>query len=139
MRQPKPWTARQERMFVRVDAIQQRHAAGHWLPIIRSLAVQGVPEAQYELGNIHSDQRWLDVYCVSKALFWYRQAIKQGHPAAMYNLAISYRNWGNRAGYRHWLRRAAAINPDENDELKRFRTRFPHDIMRRWHRYAQER
>jgi TPR repeat protein len=126
-------------MFVRVDAIQQRRVAGHWLPIIRSLAVQGVPEAQYELGNIFSHQEWPGMYCVPQALFWYRQAIKQGHPAAMYNLAITYLNWGDMAGYRHWLSRAAAINPDDRDELKRFRTRFPHDIMRRWHRYTQER
>jgi len=126
-------------MFVRVDAIQRRAAAGHGLPIIRSLAVQGVPEAQYELGNIYSDQEWLGMYSASKALFRYRQAIRQGHPTAMCNLAITYRNWGNMLGYRHWLSRAAAINPDEKDELERFRTRFPHEAMRRWHRYAQER
>jgi TPR repeat protein len=126
-------------MFSRADAIQYHHAPGHWLPILQSLAVQGAAEAQIYLGDIHSDQRWRGMYSRPQALFWYRRAIHQGHPTAMYNLAISYRNWGNMAGYRYWLARAAAMNPDEKAELKRCHTRFPHDIMRRWRRYAQER
>jgi TPR repeat protein len=126
-------------MFIRADAIEHHHQSGHWLPIVRSLAVQGVAECQYALGNAYSDQRWREMYNPARALFWYRLAILKGHPTAMYCLAITYRNWGNMAGYRCWLARAARIDPSERAELKQFRIRFPHTIMRRWRRYAAER
>jgi TPR repeat protein len=125
-------------MFLRMDAIERFGKPGHWLPILRSLAVQGVPEAQYALGNVHTDERWAAMFSPALAVAWYQRAIRQGHPTAMYNLAITYRNWGDMAKYRYWLARAARLDLECRDELKAFRTRFPHEIMRRWHRYAQE-
>jgi TPR repeat protein len=139
MRRLKPWTARQERMFVRADVIKHQHQPGHWLPIVRSLAVQGVPAAQFDLGDIYSDERWSGEYCPQRALLWYRRAILRGHPTAMYNLAITYRNWGDMARYRYWLARSARYDAEVRAELKAFRSRFPHEVMRRWRRYAKER
>jgi len=57
-------------------------------------------------------------------------------PFAATNLAISYFNIGDLAGYRHWLTRAAAIGEmDAEAELKRFETRKPQELARRLGRH----
>ena len=125
-------------MFARADDMEEGRTAGDAFSIYQSLAVQGVPEAQYVLGNIYTDRRE-PIQSQATGLRWYRQAIARGHPAAMYNLAINCRNLGDLGGYRFWLARAAQIDPESRPELKQFRIRFPHSVMRRWRRYAAER
>ncbi len=125
-------------MHIRADRIRQRLCAGDSFPIYQSLGVQGDAEAQSELGNVYSNS-YERVFAPGNALRWYRKAMMQGGQNAIYNLAIAYRNWGDLTGYRHWLARAAQRDPEAKAELKRFKTRFPHEVMKRWHRYAPER
>jgi len=126
-------------MFVRLYDIKERHRPGHWFPVLQSLAAQGLGEALCQLGDIHSDGRWIGKYDPAHALKCYRSAIMRGDRIALYNLAITHLNWNEMSGYRFWLARAAMVDDEYRTELKQFRIRFPHDAMRRWHRYAQER
>ena len=52
------------------------------------------------------------------------------------NLSTSYRNLGDMAGYRYWLRRAERLgDPEVATERRRFQTRFPYPAMKRWNRF----
>ena len=125
-------------MLVRANAIDDHTACGDAFPIWQSLAVQGVAGAQDYWGTVYTDER--EAICSpAVGLAWYRRAIARGSHLALYNLAISYRNQGNLAGYRIWLAKAARFDADFRLELRQFRTRFPHAVMRRWRRYKKER
>jgi hypothetical protein len=126
-------------MFARLYGIKEQRRPGHWFPILRSLAAQGLATALCQWGDIHSDDRWVGMCNPARDLKFYRDAIMRGDRLAMYNLSITHRNWNEMKAYRHWLARAAQFDDGSKAELKRFRMRFSHDAMRRWHRFARER
>ena len=114
--QPWMWTA-----YARALEILEGRASGHALPIIRKLARRGFAPAL----NVLSDY-------VPKAVAirLLRSAARRGHAASAYNLAITYLNGGDMGRYRAALARAAKLDPDAREELRSFKTHFPHEVMR---------
>jgi hypothetical protein len=105
-------------------------AKGHALPILQKLVVRQFPPAMNLLSDYISD---------AEALALLRRAARRGDPTAAYNLAITHRNRGDMGRYRLALAQAARLDSDAAVELRGFKTRFPHTIMRRWRRLAPER
>jgi len=129
----------EERLWQRLHAIEEREAAGERMPIYWRLAMLGNVEAQVQLARLLI---WFEPRESprnrARAERWVRKAAaRKDVSVARYNLAIDRRNRGDLAGYRYWLARDP--DPDSRDELKAFKTRFPHAIMRRWRRFARER
>ncbi len=118
------------RRYAHALAILDRERNGHALPILQYLAARGFAPAMHILS---------DFLPARPSLRLQRRAAVNGDPLSRYNLAIEYRNRGNMRGYRHWLARAARVDPFYRQELRQFRTRFPHACMKRWHRFAEER
>ena len=110
------------RLYVRALDILEGRTNGHALPILRKLARRGFPPAV----NLVSD--YLPEI---EALALLRRAARAGDPVSAYNLAITYRNRGDMSHYRQALARAARLDADAADELRRFKTRFPEAVMRR--------
>ena len=111
--------------YVRALDILEGRSNGHALPILRRLALRGFAPAV----NLISD------YVPEKtALALLRRAARAGDPASAYNLAITHRNRGDLRAYRQALARAARLDPDSAAELRRFKTRFPETVMRRFRR-----
>lgn len=130
--------AKNQRMYSRATEIMEGRANGHALPILRALAVRGHQPAQMYLSHLLLDgiegRRGF-----GRGMAWLRQAAR-AEPAALYNLAVEWRNRGCMAGYRHWLSRAAAAgDEDARAEFKRFETRFPYGVMRKWRRLKPDR
>ncbi len=129
----------EERLWERLHAIEERRATGYRMPIYWRLAMLGNIDAQVELARL---LKWYEPHESAKNRFladrWARRAAARAEPSvARYNLAIDRRNRGDMAGYRYWLARDP--DPSSREELKAFKTRFPHTVMRRWHRYVRER
>jgi|OM-RGC.v1.000325242 TPR repeat protein len=81
--------------------------AANWF---RESAIQGVPNAQYNLGVLY--ERGLGLpQDDTRALLWYHSAAEQGHPLAQYNLGVLYSaGRGIPLSYTEsarWFRRAA--------------------------------
>ncbi|MEQ8399051.1 SEL1-like repeat protein [Thalassobaculum sp.] len=81
--------------------------AANWF---RESAIQGVPNAQYNLGVLY--ERGLGLpQDDTRALLWYHSAAEQGHPLAQYNLGVLYSaGRGIPLSYAEsarWFRRAA--------------------------------
>jgi hypothetical protein len=68
-----------------------------------------------------------------------RRAAHRGDPLSAYNLAITHRNRGDMLNYRTALARAAKLDPEAAAEMRRFKTRFPEEVMRRFRRIAPAR
>ncbi|WP_129586146.1 hypothetical protein [Sphingomonas montana] len=125
------------RLFDRADAILKGKANGHALPILEALSIRGHLSARNALATILTDPRRISRKVeVERALKLMRTDAFGGDAAALYNLAIHYRNTGDMRRYRHWLARAVRRSGDPHDvrELHIFETRFPHAIMRRFRR-----
>jgi hypothetical protein len=100
------------------------------MPILEMLASRRFAPAMNALADyVHPD----------RVLALHRRASAQGDDTATYNLAIEHRNRGDMKGYRYWLARAARSDPDAREELKAFRIRFPHSIMKQYRRFAPDR
>lgn len=66
--------------------------------------------ARAELGAIYSDD--MKPPEISKAIYWYKSAVKNGDAECAWNLAMQYAKMGRRRGYLHWL----AIAEEMGDE-----------------------
>ena len=118
------------RLYARALNILEGRSNGHALPIIRKLAHRGFPPAVSVLSDYVSE---------AEAIRLLRRAAHRGDPISAYNLAISHRNRGDMLNYRIALGRAAKLDPDAATELRRFKTRFPEEAMRRFRRIAPDR
>ena len=129
-----------EKLFARVDSIERHRTAGHIMPILWKLALRQNLAGQTELARLLTFFE-PDELPKSRILaaHWLRRAAARCHATALHNIAVTHRNSGAMGKYRYWLARAARIDPADREELKQFRIRFPHTIMRRRHRYARER
>jgi hypothetical protein len=112
-------------LYARALEILEGRLPGHALPIIRRLARRRFAPAITILTDFIPD---------ADAIRLLRAAARRGDAASAYNLAITYRNRGNMFGYRTALARAARVDPDAALELRRFKTRFPEKVMRRFRR-----
>ena len=100
------------------------------MPIIRKLARRGFAPAVTVLSDYVPE---------AEAIRLLRREARRGDPICAYNLAITYRNRGDMTGYRSALALAAKLDADAASELRRFKTRFPEEPMRRFGRLASER
>jgi hypothetical protein len=112
-------------LYMRANEILEGRSPGHALPIIRKLARRRFAPAIVVLTDFVPD---------ADAIRLLRAAARRGDATSAYNLAITYRNRGDLFGYRTALARAARLDPDAALELRRFKTRFPETIMRRFRR-----
>ena len=116
-------------LYARALVILEGRSAGHALPIIRKLARRRFAPAVTTLSDYVSE---------ADAIRSLRAAAHQGDATSAYNLAITHRNRGDMLRYRTELARAARLDPDAASELRRFKTRFPEEAMRRFGRLAPE-
>ena len=123
-------------LYARAEAIQERRANGYWEPIFWHLALRGHSLSRLRLADWYSRQgtkvelgRFGDGYSPLGLMY---SAYRKGESFAGTNLAISYFNIGDMAGYRYWLAKAAKpAEPGAKEELKLFETRKPHRLARR--------
>lgn len=118
------------KLYARALDILEGRSRGHALPIIRKLARRRFAPAMNVLSDYVSDAQAVDLL---------RSAARRGDAIAAYNLSVTHRNRGNMLHYRAALARAAQLDAEAATELRRFRTRFPHEIMRRLRRLAPNR
>jgi hypothetical protein len=121
---------REWELYARALAIFEGRSAGHALPIIRKLVRRRFAPAVTTLSDYVSE---------ADAIRLLIAAARQGDATSAYNLAITHRNRGDMLCYRRELARAARLDPDAALELRRFKTRFPAEVMRRFGRLASER
>lgn len=117
-------------LYGRALDILEHRSAGHALPIIRKLARRRFAPAVTTLSDYVSE---------AEAIRLLRAAARQGDATSAYNLAITYRNRGDMLRYRTELARAAKLDLDAASELRRFQTRFPAEVMRRFGRLGSRR
>jgi hypothetical protein len=104
-------------------------APGTGVPLVRHLALRGVPDAMTELSRLAVDRRSRAIALSADAMA-HHVALK-GYPPAAYNLAMQRFNAGDLQGYRRWLRQAAkASDGHAMRQLARFETRLPHGAAR---------
>ncbi|MGE0233002.1 MAG: tetratricopeptide repeat protein [Flavobacteriaceae bacterium] len=81
-------------------------------------ARMGNVEAMSNLGNLLDDE--VDPPRPKEAVYWYKRAIRKGYSTAAWNMAMHYRNLGQRRWYIHWLYVAARMgNDDAPEELRK--------------------
>ena len=128
-----------QRLWERAFDIRELQANGHWLPIVRHLALRGHGPAlltlaswETQLGRRRELGRMQDRF---SALGLMHRAWKLGDPLAGQNLALTFFNIGDLGRYRYWLARAAnAGDADAKAERRRFETRKPHGLAFRLRR-----
>ncbi|HWK36497.1 hypothetical protein [Sphingomonas sp.] len=113
--------------YARALDILERRANGHALPIIRRLAHRGFSPAITVLTDYVPER---------KAIRLLRRSARNGDPVSAYNLAITHRNLGDMLNYRLALAHAARLDESAAEELRKFQTRFPEEIMRQHGRKA---
>jgi hypothetical protein len=118
------------KLYTRALDILEGRSTGHALPIIRKLARRRFAPAITVLSDYVSE---------AEAIRLLRKEARRGDATSAYNLAITHRNRGDMLGYRTALAHAAKLDPDAASELRRFRTRFPEEVMRRFRRLAPDR
>lgn len=125
-----------DRLFLRADAIVERRANGHAMPILKHLARRRYPPAMLELarwatrsGDPAGIGRIGDPRSPAGLM---HRAHRLGDVTAAQNLAMTLFHAGDLAGYRHWLRKAARAGDTEaGAELRRFELRQPFPLARR--------
>lgn len=129
---------RDARLVARAEAIMDRRANGHYMPILRHLARRGNAPAMLWLAGLLSqgnDPANLGAASRTGTPAWLYRCVwrRNGEDAylAAQNLAMSLFNTGNLRGYRLWLRRAQLLgDEDAGLELDRFETRLPYRAAR---------
>jgi hypothetical protein len=118
------------KLYARALDILEGRSNGHALPIIRKLARRGFAPAMNVLSDYVPEAEGIRLL---------RRAAHRGDPLSAYNLAITHRNRGDMLNYRTALARAAKLDPEAAAEMRRFKTRFPEEVMRRFRRIAPAR
>ena len=118
------------KLYARALDILEGRSNGHALPIIRKLARRGFAPAINVLSDYVPEAEGIRLL---------RRAACRGDPLSAYNLAITHRNRGDMLNYRTALARAAKLDPEAAAEMRRFKTRFPEEVMRRFRRIAPAR
>ena len=118
-----------ERLWKRYWAIRDDHAPGHREPILWHLALRHDALAMATLADTFSTAgHSADPF---SRVGLYRRAERRNYIFAAQHLAMDAFNVGDLKGYRHWLRRAARVDPDSKSQLKRFELRMPHSAARK--------
>jgi hypothetical protein len=127
--------AKYDRWLVRAVSILEGKANGMGLPVLRMLAFRGHHGAMVELANRLTWPENSDCDFERGLALELRLAREVRESWVPENVATSLRNHGDMIGYRRWLARAARLGePDVIAEKRRFETRFPYEVMKRWGR-----
>jgi hypothetical protein len=118
------------KLYARALDILEGRSNGHALPIIRKLARRGFAPAMNVLSDYVPEAEGIRLL---------RRAAHRGDPLSAYTLAITHRNRGDILNYRTALAWAAKLDPEAAAEMRRFKTRFPVEVMRRFRRIAPAR
>jgi hypothetical protein len=116
-------------LYVRAITIHEGTGPGLWLPKIRALVLRGHADAMIELADWLSQEnnRPRAAADAFGAIGLYRRAYRMGEPRAAHNLAMTYFNRDDLAGYRTWIRKAGRAGDNAaREEAGRFETRLPH-------------
>ncbi|HEY6814724.1 MAG TPA: hypothetical protein VI168_04210 [Croceibacterium sp.] len=132
-------TDRQDKQFVRAEAILEGRCNGLGEPILWHLALRRYGPAMLSLacratqtGSRTALGRVRDAF--SPAGMMYR-AFRQGELNAAQNMALSLFYLGDLSGYRRWMHRAARSgDTDAAFELKLFEVRQPYPLARQLRR-----
>lgn len=127
---------REDRLFLRALQILEGKANGFGLPIMRHLALRGYGPAMLDLANRNAQTGSMKelgrIWNRATPLGLTYRAYRLGEDNAAQNMAMSYYNIGDLAGYRRWLYCAArGGNSDAKYELRLFEIRMPHRLARR--------
>ena len=128
---------RAARLYLRALEIREQNRPGLWVPIIWHLALRRHTDAMIDLASWFLEaERWpgklgsLADSFASGGL--YTRAFKLGNPRAAQHLAMHCFNRRDLRGYRHWLKRGAAIGDGyAANQSRHFETRLPHSNARR--------
>jgi len=117
---------RHGRLYDRASRILEGRGNGFGEPILWHLALRRHTEAMLWLASV-IDPRGGPADSFSQAGLE-RRAFRLGNARAGQHAAMTCFNRGDLAGYRRWLGRAArAGDPEAGVELRRFKTRLPHE------------
>jgi hypothetical protein len=139
-----PMQTRDDRLFLRALQILDGKASGFGLPKMRHLALRGYGAAMLDLANRETQNGLRNelgrISDRSSPLALTYRAYRMGEQNAAQNMAMSYYNVGDLAGYRNWLHRAAQAGDfDAKVELGLFEIRKPHRLARRLRRWRPHR
>ena len=67
--------------------------------------------ARSKLGTIFSNE--MNPPEVSKAIYWYKSAVRNGDASCAWNLAMQYAKMGRKRGYLHWLKIAEEMGDED--------------------------
>jgi TPR repeat protein len=67
--------------------------------------------ARSELGTIYSNE--MNPPEVSKAIYWYKSAVRNGDDSCAWNLAMQYAKMGRKRGYLYWLKIAEEMGDED--------------------------
>jgi TPR repeat protein len=86
------------------------------IKLFKRAARHGSNDARSKLGTIYDDV--LKPPSPSKAVYWYKRAVRGGDATCAWNLALHHAGMGKRRGYLYWLRIAAVMgDADASVEL----------------------
>jgi TPR repeat protein len=116
MAQPKRKPAEVDDLWRRGVELEDKGEVDAAICIYLEAANMGHPLAQSNLGNMLDDK----VYPPrpKEAVYWYKRAVRAGLSVAALNLAVHYKNLGQRRWYIYWLKAASEMgNTDARAEL----------------------
>lgn len=98
-------------VFTEAFNAQEEGALLKAISLYEQAARMGFSPAHINLGNIYDDG--LTPVQPFKAVRMYKRAVKLGHPAGAWNLAVYYKKLGKSRWHRYWLRKAASMGDED--------------------------
>jgi TPR repeat protein len=99
------------RLFDQASDLEDAGKIAAAVELYTASATLGNAIAQSNLGNLLDDA--ISPARPAEAVYWYKRAVKSGHITAAWNLAMHYRNLGQRRWHLHWLKTAAGMGDDD--------------------------
>jgi hypothetical protein len=102
-----------DRLYIEADLLDGRGRYAEALPLLLKGAKAGDTSCQILLGNYFSDGRKGIPIDQTRAIYWYKQAYKQGDSGAPFNLAMHYRNRGDVGEAYRWFQHSVDAGDNE--------------------------
>ena len=102
-----------DRLYIEADLLDERGRYTEALPLLLKGAKAGDTSCQILLGNYLSDGRKGISIDDARAIYWYKQAYKQGDSTAAFNLAMHYRKRGNVGEAYRWFQYSVKAGNNE--------------------------
>jgi len=102
-----------DRLYIEADLLDGRGRYAEALPLLLKGAKAGDTSCQILLGNYFSDGRKGIPIDQKRAIYWYKQAYKQGDSGAAFNLAMHYRKRGDVGEAYRWFQHSVEAGDNE--------------------------